>query len=217
MKWSSLVSAAMLCLATSVSGQSLSEIAKKEKERRKQNEEKGKEVRVITEADLNQGTSEATSPEETPATPSGIPSPTPGRRGAVTEEDIMEEREGEEGFSLDTEIPRDGSLQDRLRIFERLKKAHDAEAKRIDEQIAKNNARLEEIEQRLASIGAGGLPVVPQADRGTRHEGELIGLQNEKTDLQQQNAELEAEKKANAEGLREKGRRAGIPPGYLRF
>ena len=197
----------------------MSEIAKKEKERRKKIGREGQQVRVITEADLRQGTSTSVTPEETssPSPSSGpVSTPTSRQRGEVAEEQRTEPG-GAEEFSLDTNIPREAPLEEKIRIFERLKAAYNAHVKNIDAQIAKNNVRLAAIEQELSSIGAGGLPVAVQANREPRHEGEFIGLQNEKTQLQQQNSKLEAEKKTTADALRDKGRRAGIPPGNLRF
>ncbi len=215
--------ALLLGLATIAAGQSLSEIAKKEKERRKNNKDTGKQIRVITEVELNPETGEVTSDapsseEATSASPDRRrPSASPSRRGRGVGEEEDRGSGEEEGSSSAIALPRDAPLEKRINIFERLKKAYLAEVKEIDEKIAKNNARLAEIEQMLSSIGASGLPIAPQADRGTRHEGEFVSLRNEQTQLRQQNNNLETEKKTKANDLREKGRRAGVPPGYLRF
>jgi hypothetical protein len=96
-------------------------------------------------------------------------------------------------------------------------KAHRAEVQKIDEEIAKNKARLDEIAQELTSIGGTGLPTAPQADRAPRYEGQALALRSEQQELRQKNQQLEAQKTSQANALREKGRRAGIPAGYLRF
>lgn len=114
-------------------------------------------------------------------------------------------------------IPSDAPLQEKIALFEQMVKAHRAEIKGIDDQIAKNNARLDEIDQELISVGGTGLPTAPQADRAPRYEGQVLALRSEQQSLRQKNSQLEAQKASKTNALREIGRRAGIPPGYLRF
>jgi hypothetical protein len=59
-----LIGLAICLFAGSIGAQSLSELAKKEKERRKKNQEKGEQALVITETELQQGRSESTAPVE---------------------------------------------------------------------------------------------------------------------------------------------------------
>ena len=97
--------------------------------------------------------------------------------------------------------------------------AHRAEVSKIDEQIAKNNQRLGEIEQELNVVGGGVNmpPPVPQADFKPRNPGDKFALEAEQRELRQQNQQLESEKNSKADELRAKGRRAGIPANYLNF
>jgi hypothetical protein len=197
-------------------GQSLSEIAKKEKERRKQNEKKAGEVQVITESELQQVRRETPTSDvstEANATSQSPRSPTTPSRRSTPAQAGDEAVEG----GAPTEIPRDADIKEKIAIFEQMLKAHRLEAQRIDNEIAKNNTRIEEIQQELSTIGAGGLPVAPQVDNRVRYEGESRTLQAEQNELQQANLRLEAQKKRSADELRQKGRRAGIPAGYLRF
>jgi hypothetical protein len=96
-------------------------------------------------------------------------------------------------------------------------KAYNKEVQEIDEEIAKNNARLEQIEQELINIGGSGLPTAPVANRAPLYEGNAVPLRAEQQRLRDRNQELENQKRQTANELRQKGRRAGIPAGYLRF
>ena len=91
---------------------------------------------------------------------------------------------------------------------------------KFNEEIAKNNQRIQEIDQKLATIGAGGLPVVPAANQiatNTYDPGEAVALQNEQQQLRDKNRQIDALKTSKANELRQIGRRAGIPASYLRF
>lgn len=205
--------------------QSLAELAKKEKERRKKVKAEGEETQVITEEELARAKSPTYS--TTAAVPSTSSSSAasqsrtrPTRSPSTGASQAEMEGESDEAPSTPTEIPREGSLQEKLAVFQQMMVAHRNQVNQIDEEIAKNNTRIEEIQQQLITIGAGGLPVAPtapQVDRATRYEGESVALQQEQQQLRQKNQQLEAQKKTLADELREKGRRAGIPAGYLRF
>jgi hypothetical protein len=203
--------------AGSVSGQSLSEIAKKEKERRKENEKKAEQVQVITEHELQQGRREST-PSDDSAENATSQAQSSRSRATSSRSRAGATRPAEGGAP--TEIPRDAEIREKIAIFEQMLTAHRAEVSRIDEEIAKNNTRIAEIDQELSTIGAGGLPVVPtvpQVDNRVRYEGEAWSLQAEQNELRKKNQQLEAQKRRSADELRQKGRRAGIPAGYLRF
>jgi hypothetical protein len=211
-----------MLLSTGVaSAQSLSEIAKKEKERRKKLKEKGEQVQVITEDELNQVRREPTTPSESSPESSSAgttPPPRAGSRSAPPSRTTADEAGG--ARSAPTEIPSNAPLRDKIAIFEQMLAAYRQEVQEIDAEIAKNNTRIEEIQQRLNTIGAGGLPVAPtapQADQSPRYPGEDLGLQAEQQELRRKNQELETTKARKASELRTKGRRAGIPAGYLRF
>jgi len=188
-------------------GQSLGELAAKEKERRQKNKQSGKPVRVVTDSELRQPEETGSSAESSETTPNTAPRPS----GASSSSE-----EVEQGSGRATDLPREGSLESRIQVFQSLKKGYEQEVAKIDLDIAKNRQRLVEIEEKLASLGAGGLPVAPQPDMAPRYDGEFFGLMDEKGKLQTQNQELEARKESLWQELAEKARRAGIPPGYLR-
>jgi hypothetical protein len=204
------------CLSTGAIGaQSLTEVAKKEKERRKKNQEKGEQVLVITETELQQGKSESTAPEE-----SSADEPTSARPASTARSSSPSTNQGygdeEGGGPPPTEIPNNAPMRDRIAIFEQMLNAYRQKVRAIDTEIAQNNKRIAEIQQQLSTMGAGGLPVAPEVDRNPRNPGQLPELQAEQNELRQKNQQLEASKKQLANELREKGRRAGIPSGYLR-
>jgi hypothetical protein len=205
--------------AGSIGAQSLSELAKKEKERRKKNQEKGEQALVITEAELQQGKSESTAPvessDESTSRPTSTRATSPDRSGSTPPQRSTTDESDDE--PPPTEIPRSAPLRDKIAIFEQMLTAYRQKVQEIDAEIAKNDTRIQEIQQQLSTIGAGGLPVAPKVDRSTRYPGEATGLQAEQQELRQKNQQLEASKRQLANELREKGRRAGIPSGYLRF
>ena len=89
-------------IAGLVGAQSLSELAKKEKERRKKNKEKGQETLVITEAELTPGKSGSSSDSSTQTTRT----PSSSRSTAS--------RRGHERTDHRREIARQGGRSDRL-------------------------------------------------------------------------------------------------------
>jgi hypothetical protein len=207
-------------------GQSLAEVAKKEKSRRDKNKETGKEVRVISESDLSSGTE--TPPAESGAE-EGAPAPPPAYSGASSssssEEYVPEgEGESEEDVNVPAFIPPDAALPEKLEMFERMKRQYERQAREIDEAIAKNDARLKELEAEIAAasgLGGAGLPVAPQTGTGAATRPmtgqESATLAGEQTRLQEANAQLRVRKEELKTNLQAKGRAAGIPPGYLRF
>ena len=205
----------VLSFAGFANAQSLAELAKKEKERRKKN--KDSESKVITESDLSRVKSPAFSSTAVPSSSgsaSAGASRAEGSPGAEAEAGTEGQRDE---VTTPATIPSDAPLQDKISLFEQMVKAHRAEIQKIDEEIAKNNARIQEIQQQLASIGGTGLPTAPRADRTPRYEGQTPALRSEQQELRQKNQQLQAQKTSKANALRETGRRAGIPAGYLRF
>jgi len=204
--------------------QSLVDLANKEKERRNKNKEKGSEAQVITERDLSRVKSPMFTSTAVPSTTAARPGSTVGSEGSESSESAEAEGENEAGESEEvaapTAIPNDAPLQQKISLFEQMVKAYRAEVEKIDEEIAKNNDRIQEIDRQLATIGGGGLPVVPAANQissNTYDPGEAIALQNEQQQLREKTQQLEVQKTSKANDLRQKGRGAGIPAGYLRF
>jgi hypothetical protein len=203
--------------------QSLAELAKKEKERRNKNKAKGSEAQVITEHDLSRAKSPMFTSTAVPSTATARPT-SRGSEGSESSESAGAEGGNEGGASEEvaapTAIPTDAPLQQKIALFEQMVKAYRAEVEKIDQEIAKNNDRIQEIDGKLATIGSGGLPVVPAANQianNTYDPGEAIALQNEQQQLREKNQQLEVQKTSKANDLRQKGRRAGIPASYLRF
>jgi len=213
----------LLVLPALVWGQSLSELAKEEKERRKKNRDSGKEVQVITDRELAGNKGSIANPDATVASGSSTsaPSPTSARVVRETEEDppFVDERneEADQESQRVTEIPADAPLEQKLSLLERMKAAYLSDVKAIDGEIQKNNQRLAEIQDALVSTGGTGLPTAPQADRAVRNPGDIPALQSEQQELREKNESLEAQKKTLKDDILLKARRAGIPPGYLNF
>jgi hypothetical protein len=208
----------LLVLPGLVMGQSLSEVAKREKERREKNKKQGKTVHVISEDDLY---------------PDGRPESGDGEEGdgegTTTQRSSSRDRglelEGiEEGEDLPDSIPPDAPLDQKLKLFEMMKRAYERQVAEIDKSIAENKDRLRELQAEIGATsasGGAGLPVAPQTGTGVANKPmtgqESAGLVAEQNRLQQINQQLEARKGQLKAALQEKGRVAGIPPGYLRF
>lgn len=192
-------------------GQSLGEVAKKEKQRREQNRRNGKEAPTITEAEL--------------ATPSegrletnvaGESSDVGSSRERISEGRYTDNAGSDERDPTTAVIPADASLEDRLQLFNLLKRGYQERVAEIDKEIAENNQRLSEIDRELTLDGSGGLPV--SGDTQKLYAGNQgPALQSERQNLQNQNQLLNESKTRLKSDLLDKGRRAGIPPGYLRF
>jgi len=212
-----------LCILapTLVLGQSLAEVAKKEKNRREKNKQEGREAQVISEGDLGSG-SEETQTESGTEEATAATSPSYGSSSSASAEESVSEGESEEDANVPAFIPPDAPLPEKLEMFERMRRQYQRQVQEIDEAIAKNDARLKELETEIASasaLGGAGLPVATQLEGVTQpmtgqESATLVGEQNR---LQQANAGLRARKEELKTNLQAKGRAAGIPPGYLRF
>lgn len=222
----------MLCLMlpTLAFGQSLGEVAKKEKERRDRNKEEGKKVLVISEEELfPEEDEDAASGEGDETGVEGPSSGTAGPRRPSTEEREREEYDEEADYADETEdvptfIPPDAPLEERMLIFEKMKRGYERKVQEIDESIAENEERLRELEDEIAetsALGGAGLPVAPRTGTGaatrqmTGQESEQLVA--EKNRLLEMNESLRQRKDQLKLDLQAKGRAAGIPPGYLRF
>ena len=197
--------------------QSLTELAKEEKERRKKNKERGEQVQVITEKELAENTGTIANPDaqttSTPATAAArTREPSSRTSGVSTSEDDT---------SADDKVPKDvandAAIEDKLRTFEAMKAGYQKRVKTIDEEIQKNNQRVAEIQEELVSTGGTGLPTAPQADMSPRNPASIPALRSEQQQLRDKNQALEARKKTLKNDLIQKGRRSGIPARYLQF
>ena len=203
-------------------GQSLAEVAKKEKNRREKNKQEGREAQVISERDLSsgpkEGQSESTSEEGSTAAPSY------GTSSSGSSEESVSEDESDEDSNVPAFIPPDAPLPEKLEMFERMKRQYQRQVKEIDEAIAKNDTRLRELEAEIratSASGGAGLPVPPQPGSDAVNR-QLTGQESatlvaEQNRLQQANEQLRARKEELKTNVQAKGRAAGIPPGYLSF
>lgn len=201
--------------------QSLTDVAKKEKERREKNKQEGKEAIVISEDQLSPagatGGSGQVRVEGGSTGPAGPPRP-----GSDEPDEYDEEEEYEE--DVPKSIPPDIPLEQRLEMFQRMKRHYEQQVREIDNAIAENNERLRQLEAKIGAVsalGGAGLPVAPQTGTGTvntqmtgQESQQLLGEQKK---LQAVNAQMENRKDGLKLNLQTKGRVAGIPPGYLRF
>jgi hypothetical protein len=200
------------------SGQSLAEVARKEKERREKNKADQRQVLIITENDLPQPSAPTSSHDESELPPTA-PSLWEANGGSSRSAEINQTANSDviDETSAPSEISLDAPLEDRLKIFQQMLAAHKVHIQRIDGQIERNKARLIEIEQDLGTLSVGGLlPVAPRANQQF-YPGDIIALATERQQLIEDNEHLQAQKKTMTDELKEKGRRAGIPPGYRRF
>lgn len=197
--------------------QSLTELAKEEKERRKKNKERGEQVQVITDKELAENTG-------TIANPNAQTTSTPATAAAKTREPSSKTSGGptsEDDTSADDEVPEDvapdAAIEVKLRTFESMKAGYQKQVRTIDEEIQKNNQRVAEIQDELVSTGGTGLPTAPQADMTPRNPASIPALRGEQQQLRDKNQALEAQKKTLKDDLIQKGRRSGIPARYLAF
>jgi hypothetical protein len=204
--------------------QSLTQVAKEEKERRKKIKDSGKQIVVITDKELAANQGKIANPSGETSSSEGASSPQSTESSGVDDEsrpapgnppvnDAAAPREE----STVTEIPSQGSLQEKLSAFEAMKASYASKVKEIDQEIQKNNQRLSEIQDQLVSTGGTGLPTAPQADRAPRNPADVPGLRAEQQQLRDKNQALEAQKQTLKNDILSKARRAGIPPGYLAF
>jgi hypothetical protein len=200
-----------LVVPSLAAGQSLTELAAKEKERRKKNKESGKQVTVITNTELAQTQGRIANPTDEGSAPStGQGAGRTGRRTA-------RRASGGGGDDGEVTLRQDASLQEKLEAFEAMKATYQEQVKEIDEKIRKNNQRISELQEALVSTGGTGLPTAPQADMQVRNPADIPAMRQEQAQLREKNQQLEAEKKPLKDDLITKGRRAGIPARYLTF
>jgi len=215
----------VLCLLfpALVLGQSLSEVARKEKERREKNKQEGKKALVISEEQLSPKEDEASEGDssEEPAGPSTAERPSPSGR---EESEYNEEDDYVDESDAPTFISADQPMEERLEAFEKMKRAYQRKVRDIDESIAENEERLRQIETQIAAtsaLGGAGLPVAPQTGTGTAMKPmtgqESAQLVAEQKRLQTMTQTLRDRKKQLKLDLVAKGRAGGIPAGYLRF
>lgn len=214
-------------------GQSLGEVAKKERERRKKNKDEGREVLVIAENEIwpeeETGDDEGEDVDVDEEGPSR-PGATSSRAGVgATPTSVRSEEETLDEYDLEMEgdvpdfIPPDLPLDQKLQMFERMKRHYRSQVREIDESIAENEARLRELEQEIAetsAMGGAGLPVAPRAGTGSTQPltgQESVTLVAEQQRLERLTENLRERKEQLRLSLQEKGRVAGIPRGYLRF
>lgn len=215
MRWT-LVVALLLTLPALGLGQSLGEVAKKERERREKNKQEGKKALVFSETEIFGEEREAESaPAETGAE-------TPPRSSSIGERPARDRSESGEEGDVPSSIPPDLPLDEKLVMFERMKAHYESQVRQIDEEIAKNEARIRELDSEIRSAstsGGAGLPVAPSADVTNRQftGQESVTLVEEQQKLKTMNERLQAQKERLKLNLQEQGRVAGIPPGYLRF
>lgn len=216
----------LLCILapTLVLGQSLAEVAKKEKNRREKNKQEGKEVQVISESDLSSGSEEAPPEAGTEEGGAATNAPYVPSLSSSSSGESVPESESEEDANVPAFIPPDAPLSEKLEMFERMKRQYQRQVQEIDEAIAKNDARLKELEAEIgaaSALGGAGLPVAPQTGTGAATRPmtgqESAALVGEQQRLQEANAGLRARKEELKTNVQAKGRAAGIPPGYLRF
>jgi hypothetical protein len=208
-------------------GQSLGEVAKKERERRERNKQQGKEAIVISEEDLSGPTQGGSGIVEVQGGSAGT-RPTVGPARLSSEEEGEDEEYDEEADYAEEDVPQSIPsslpLEQKLEMFQRMRRYYDQQVREIDNAIAENNERLRQIEARIGAtqaLGGGGLPVAPQTGTGAATAPmtgqETQQLVAEQQQLQRMNQQMEARKEQLKGDLQTKGRAAGIPPGYLRF
>ncbi|HSF20087.1 MAG TPA: hypothetical protein VLK65_31510 [Vicinamibacteria bacterium] len=196
-------------------GQSLGEVAKKERERREKNKQEGKKALVFSESEIFGEEGEAESAPET-----GVE--TPSRSSSVGERPVRERSESIEEGDVPSSIPPDLPLDEKLVMFERMKTHYESQVRQIDEEIAKNETRIRELDSEIraaSTSGGAGLPVAPSADVANRQftGQESVTLVEEQQKLKTMNEHLQGQKERLKLNLQQQGRVAGIPPGYLRF
>jgi hypothetical protein len=218
-----MILALLVLVPTLALGQSLAEVAKKEKSRRERNKQEGREAQVISESDLSSVSKEGQS--ETPGEDASTgTSPSSGAPSSSSSEETVSESESEEDANVPAFIPPDAPLPEKIEMFERIKRQYLRQVKEIDEAIAKNEARLRELEAEIratSASGGAGLPVPSQPGSGDVNR-QLTGQESatlvaEQNRLQQANEGLRARKEELKMNVQAKGRAAGIPAGSLRF
>ena len=204
-------------------GQSLGELAKKEKERRAQNKQNGKTAITISQVELSKNatadlnTKEPLDPE-TPSLQNYI--------DATKEENDLNEGAESALHDVPDNIPMDAPLQTRIQLFQVMKKNYEDTIETIDKAVSKNTERILQIEDKIRQVSASGAysgaPVSPQMMTGDLAQTQLSGqesrtLKIEKERLQAINKSMNLRKEQLKLNLQTKGRVANIPASYLRF
>jgi hypothetical protein len=135
--------ALLLTLPTLVVGQSFSEVAKKEKERRKKNKKQGTTVHVLSKEDLYPGGRPETGDEDRADGTAG--------QQASSDDGGLDLEDFEEGEDLPDSIPPDAPLPQKLRMFELLKREYERQVQEIGQSIAENRDRLCELEVQISA------------------------------------------------------------------
>lgn len=215
----------LLLLPSMALAQSLGELARKERERREKNKEQGKTAIEISEDDLYpEGRPEPEAAEAGDTGNEGAAAAAAERRPeASTSEYTDEELETLEDGDVPTFISPDAPLEQRIETFERMRRQFERQAREIDAQISKNEERIAEIRREIATTSAAGGAGLPVPQTGTEAvNGQMTGQESqtlvaEQNRLEAMNEQLAAQKEKLRYDLQQKGRAAGIPPGYLRF
>ena len=207
-------------------GQSLTDVAKKEKQRRDRNKQEGKKALVISEDELAAEPTGGSGQVQVDGGSTRSPVAGPARPGSEEDEE-GDEYDGELEY-MEEDVPQsiapDLPLEQKLEMFQRMKRSYDQQVREIDNAIAENNERLRQIEAKIgatSALGGGGLPVAPQTGTGaatapmTGQDTQQLVAEQQK--LQAMNQQMESRKEQLKLDLQTKGRVAGIPPGYLRF
>src|SRR3990172_4443628 len=139
-------------------GQSLAEVAKKEKNRREKNKQEGREAQVISESELGSGSEDAQT-ESTTEEGGAATSPSYGASSSSSSEQSVPEDESEEEESVPAFIPPDAPLPEKLDMFERMKRQYQRQVQEIEEANAQLRTRKEELKTNLQAKGrAAGIP-----------------------------------------------------------
>jgi len=205
------------------SSQSLTEVAKKEKERREKNKQEGKEALVISEDQLSAEQARAGGSGQVEVE-GGSTGSARQRRPSSDEGEEYDEEEYDEEEDVPKSIPPDIPLEQKLKMFQLMRRHYDQQVLEIDNAIAENNEGLRQLEAKIGAVsalGGAGLPVAPQTGTGTVNT-QMTGQESqqllaEQKRLQTMNEQMESRKDQLKLDLQTKGRVAGIPPGYLRF
>ncbi len=206
--------------------QSLTEVAKKEKERREKNKQEGKEALVISEDQLATQPADGSGQAQVEGGTTGSTRSAsgPSRPASEDGEEGDEEADYIEEEDVPKSIPPDIPLEQKLEMFQLMRRYYDQQVSEIDDAIAENNEHRRQLEAKIGAIsalGGAGLPVAPQTGTGTANT-QMTGQESqqliaEQERLQTMNAQMESRKDQLKLDLQTKGRVAGIPPGYLRF
>lgn len=207
-------------------GQSLGEVAKKEKERRERNKREGRKVIVVSEEELfpEEAEGDADSSGEVSGESSSTGSTAPPRSRSRDDEEYDEEGDYIDEERVPTNIPPGIPMEERLEMFQLMKRHYERQVREIDQAIAENNERIRQLDAKIgatSAAGGAGLPVAPRTGTGaemsqmTGQESQTLIAERER--LQAMNEQMTRRKEQMKLDLQTKGRVAGIPPGYLRF